>query len=79
MIHMGKQVRECLDSQDRTVTWLSKQLGCTRMNAYKIFLRESLEVELLYRISMVLSYNFFKDLSDQFVKDSRNTKESKDR
>lgn len=48
------------------MTWFAKQLCCTRPNVYKIFNKENIDVFLLWRISCVLSHDFFRDISEQF-------------
>lgn len=66
MIHIGGRIKQILDRQpkDHTVTWFARQLHCDRRNAYNIFARATIDTELLRRISLILGYNFFKDLSD---------------
>jgi len=59
MVHIGNLIKEELDRQDRTVTWLANKINCERTNVYSIFKRESIDTALLFRISLVLHYNFF--------------------
>lgn len=66
MIHIGKTIEEELRRQERSVTWFAKKLYCNRQNIYDIFKRESIDTTLLRRISDILDYNFFKDLSKDF-------------
>ena len=63
MIHVGRLIEDKLHEQGRTVTWFAAQLCCTRPNVYKIFSKESIDTYLLWRISCILEYNFFYDLS----------------
>ena len=63
MIHIGQLIEKKLHEQGRSVTWFSTQLCCTRPNVYKIFHKENIDVYLLWRISCILQYNFFSDLS----------------
>lgn len=67
-MHIGKAIREQFDKQPKkhTVTWFAKQLNCHRVNVYDIFSRRTIDIELLWRISTILDYNFFKKLSDDF-------------
>lgn len=60
MIHIGKIIERELRDQGRTVTWFARSLYCDRTNVYKIFQRESVDSEMLYRISKILSHDFFK-------------------
>lgn len=64
MIHIGQRIEQKLRDQGRTVTWFAKRLCCTRSNVYKIFSKESIDTALLWRISAVLGYNFFHELSE---------------
>ena len=67
MIHAGQLIKDTINKQGRTVTWFAAQLCCTRPNVYKIFNKENVDVYLLWRISVILQHDFFKDLSDEFV------------
>ncbi len=71
-IHIGKEIRKRLDeSRGCSVVWFAKQLSCSRTNAYKIFEKDHIDTEMLWRISDVLNYDFFKLISDQFAKNNR--------
>lgn len=63
MIHTGLLIRNTLREQGHTVSWFAAQLCCTRSNAYKIFRKNNIDIELLWRISLVLDHNFFGELS----------------
>lgn len=63
MKHLGEAIKEELDKQERSVTWFAKQLSCDRSNIYRIFQKESVDTNLLARISVILQYDFFSDLS----------------
>jgi hypothetical protein len=64
-ILIGKLIEEELRSQDRSVVWLAAKLQCNRTNIYKIFRRDSIDAELLLRISNVLRRNFFTLYTDR--------------
>ena len=49
MTHIGQIIEKELHRQERSVTW---------------FARQSLDTELLLRISIILEYNFFQIYSD---------------
>ncbi len=66
MIHIGEEIEREVRRQGRSVSWLAAALYCDRTNVYKIFRKPSLDSELLYRISVALSYNFFHFYTDQF-------------
>ncbi len=59
-IFIGKLIKDELKTQQKSVVWLSQELGCNRTNIYKIFNRHSIDAELLLRISRVLGKNFFE-------------------
>ena len=64
MIHIGQEIKDELERQERPVAWFAKHLCCDRRNVYNIFLKQSIDCELLIRISTILKKDFFKILSD---------------
>lgn len=54
-----------------TVTWFAAQLQCDRTNVYDIFRRQSIDTDLLMRISRILGHDFFLDLSYEMKDESR--------
>ena len=62
--HIGNLIKDELARQGRSITWLAKQLGFSRQNAYKIFNRSWIYTDLLLKISDLLDYDFFKCYSD---------------
>lgn len=68
MIHIGNAIKAELERQERSVTWFAKRLYCERTNVYSIFKRESIDTELLLRISIVLHKNFFSYYIDELAK-----------
>ncbi|MBQ8889880.1 MAG: XRE family transcriptional regulator [Bacteroidaceae bacterium] len=71
MVHIGKLIEEELRKQERSVTWFAKQLCCERTNVYSIFKRESIDTQLLYRISLILKKNFFYHTYEEIEKQIR--------
>ena len=63
-MHIGKLIHLNLLKKGMTVTQFASALYCTRANVYKIFNKESIDTRMLERISTILEYNFFKDLSE---------------
>lgn len=63
---LGVLIREKLVEQERTTTWFANKLYIDRSNAYRIFKRNSIDTDLLMRISSVLNYDFFAELSEEF-------------
>ena len=64
MTHIGQIIQKELHRQEGAVTWFPRRLYCDRTNVYNIFRRQSLDTELLLRISIILEYNFFQIYSD---------------
>lgn len=62
--HIGKLIKTALVEQGRTITWLAKQLGYSRQNAYKILNRKWIYTDLLLKICDILDYDFFKCFSE---------------
>ncbi|MCC8171819.1 MAG: XRE family transcriptional regulator [Parabacteroides sp.] len=64
MIHIGKLIEDELHRQERSVAWFARKLYCDRTNVYKIFKKQSIDTELLLRISEILQYDFFLPYSE---------------
>ena len=64
-MNIGKHVEEILRKQGKSAAWLASQIPSERTNVYNIFKRKSMDVRLLMRISVVLRYDFFKELSEE--------------
>ena len=64
MNNIGSIIEEQVRKQGRSISWLAKQLSCHRTNIYDIFKRNNIDILLLRRLSLLLNYDFFKDLSD---------------
>ena len=62
--HIGKIIKAALVEQGRSITWLAKQLGCSRQNTYKILNRKWIYTDLLLKICDILDYDFFKCFSE---------------
>lgn len=75
MPHIGELIKEELQRQERSVTWFAKKLCYERTNVYSIFKRESIDTELLMRISHILHRNFFECYTNELEKrDNSSTK-----
>ena len=62
-IHLGNMIKRELKGQGRSVSWLARTIKMERSSIYKIFERNSLDVALLIKISIVMDHDFFKDIS----------------
>ena len=65
MIIIGKVIEEELRRQERTKVWLARQLGCNRTYLYSIFEKQSVDTDILLRLSRILGRDFFKLYSDE--------------
>lgn len=72
-IHVGELIRERLKEEGKSVVWLAQELGCHRTNVYNIFEKNSLDTNILRRVSIVMQHNFFDYLQEDTQKqiDSR--------
>lgn len=64
MVYIGDKIKEELEKQQRGVSWLANKLGVSRMAVYRILEKNSIDTNILGRISLILNHNFFKDLAD---------------
>ena len=64
-MNIGKHIQEVLKKHGKSAAWLAKEIPCERTNVYNIFKRKSLDAKLLMRISIILDYDFFKELSEE--------------
>lgn len=62
-ISVGEMIRDELRRQERGVSWFARRLSCDRTNVYRIFGKESIDTNLLLRISAILQHDFFDDIS----------------
>ncbi len=68
-MHIGQKIKEVMEQKHRSVIWVARQIECERTNVYNIFLRSDINTSLLRQLSIILEYDFFKDLSkDTFKK-----------
>ena len=64
-VFIGRIIRDELQAQRKSAVWLAEALGCNRTNIYKIFNRQSIDSELLFRISRVMNHNFFTPYTER--------------
>ena len=67
MMNIGQNIKNELDRQERSVSWMAHKLGCNRCAVYRILHRNSIDTALLARISNILNHDFFKELSEEFT------------
>ena len=67
-LQIGKRIQAELKQQGRSVVWLARQLNMERTSLYYTFRQNSIDVELLLRISFFLNHNFLQDVVDVYRK-----------
>ena len=66
-IHIGQLIRTQLKVDERSVSWLAREIGCSRNHLYKVFRKPSLDGELLLCISLAMNFNFFQYYTAEFI------------
>lgn len=69
MLHIGKRIQEVVKERGMTVVDFAHAIPCSRVHAYKIIQKATIDTGLLQRIGVVLCYDFFKDYSECRQKD----------
>ena len=69
-VHIGQIIKSVFDESGMTVSELAQRLRCERTNVYTIFRRRTVDVELLARLSEILSHNFLDDAIRQYGLDT---------
>ncbi len=69
MEHLGSLIKQELERQERSVSWLARKLFCDRTKVYRLLQKHSIDTYDLARISILLSHDFFADLSEELKKD----------
>lgn len=64
MIDIGKEIRAELLRQERTAGWLAAKVGEHRSLIYRCLTKNSIDTDLLQRISLALRHNFFQEYCD---------------
>lgn len=72
-VHIGQIIKSVFDESGMTVSELAQRLRCERTNVYTIFRRRTVDVELLARLSEILSHNFLDDAIRQYGLDTKLT------
>ena len=60
-VHIGNVIHEVYDAKGMKMSEFAKRIGTVRQNVYKIFERESINTDLLEKISQVLEHDFFQN------------------
>lgn len=65
---LGEIIKDELKAQERSITWFAGKLCLDRSNVYRLFQKNSVDTELLMRISRILNRDFFALLSNELTK-----------
>lgn len=60
---IGSMINDEVRRQQIPINQFAKMINCERNNVYNIFKRNTIDIQLLQRISIVLKHNFFEDLA----------------
>jgi hypothetical protein len=63
-IHIGKLIRERLNENGQSASWLARKVHCDCSNFNKILRKDHIDTQLLLHISEVMNINFFDYYSD---------------
>ena len=61
-IHIGSIIKAKVEERGFTEVKLSKLLHCHLSNIYNVYSRENINTDLLWRLSIILDYNFFTEI-----------------
>ena len=62
MESVGNLIKQELERQERSISWLARKLSCDRTKVYRLLQKNSIDTYDLERISLLLSHDFFADL-----------------
>ena len=65
-IHIGKIIKDKLKEEKRSVAWLAEKVYKDPSNLRKILKKQSMDIDLLQRISQALHHNFLNCYKDIF-------------
>ncbi len=71
---IGERIKQELKRQGKTSVWLALQLGCHRTNIYKVYERATIDTGMLFHISKLLNFDFFKLYTDLLISSRERTK-----
>ena len=65
-LKIGQRIHYEIKAQGRSVAWLARQLNMERTSLYYTFRQNSIDVEMLMRISFHLNHDFLQDMADVY-------------
>ncbi len=76
MISIGQRIKDELDRQERSISWLARNLNRDRTVVYRIIRSNSIDTAMLASISRILRHDFFNDLSADIGSLDRDTNDT---
>lgn len=64
-INIGEEIQKEMENQNIGATVMAKKIDTNRRRIYRIFEKNSIDTELLFKVSKVLKHDFFKLYSDK--------------
>lgn len=65
MIDIGTAIKQEMERQERTVSWLARKLNVNRAYVYRILSKSSIDTYVLTLISQALNRNFLSELAEE--------------
>ncbi|MEW6469637.1 MAG: helix-turn-helix transcriptional regulator [Bacteroidota bacterium] len=65
-LHIGKKIEEIFIQKGMHLTEFAKRVGKTRQHVYNIFGMQSIDTDLLKKVSEVLEFDFFRYYTDAY-------------
>ena len=77
--HIGNAIKAILKEQERSEAWLARKVHCDPGNFNRILKRNSMDLDLLKRISISLGHNFVAEYADFVEQQIQNENENKNK
>lgn len=71
-LHIGKLIRDKLNENGQSASWLAKKVHCDCSNFNKLLKKDHIDTKLLLRISEVLHFDFFNCYSESLKNEDSN-------
>ena len=62
-MHIGKRIQEVVNEREISIPDFADSIFCSRKHVYKLFKKSNINTDLLWKISIILNYDFFADYS----------------
>lgn len=64
-INIGEEIQKEMENQNIGATVMAKKIDTNRRRIYRILEKNSIDTDLLFKVSKVLKHDFFKLYSDR--------------